>query len=180
MHKLTLQEAFDRIVLHLAAQGRRAMFDGGCVYRAENGDHCAVGVLISDEAIAGWEEYQIEMGNEVTEIAHLEAQVEDLYHSHSALLDASRIDTDLVDGDESVQNMYEFLTLAQQIHDNGYVVSHRPRNSVPIEEREEHAVASWPLWYDALGRWFGLDTESVQIAFGTPKVPDLTTPIEAL
>lgn len=48
---MTDQEIFDKVLNHLRAQGHRATNDAGkCVYRASNGDMCAVGCLIADGA----------------------------------------------------------------------------------------------------------------------------------
>jgi len=44
-----IQEIFDRVACHLMAQGRRSQKSIGCLYRAPNGDKCAIGCLISDE-----------------------------------------------------------------------------------------------------------------------------------
>ena len=44
------QAVFDKVVKHLLTQNRRSMGKDRCVYRGENGDMCAVGCLISDEA----------------------------------------------------------------------------------------------------------------------------------
>lgn len=44
----TEQEVFDYVVRFLRRQGRQAMFDGCCVYRAEDGAKCAAGCLIPD------------------------------------------------------------------------------------------------------------------------------------
>lgn len=47
---MTKQEIFDTVVAHLRKQGRRAAnLEGGCMYRAPNGDKCAVGCLIKDD-----------------------------------------------------------------------------------------------------------------------------------
>ena len=44
------QEIFDIVVLHLYRQGHPAYDQKeGCLYRAPNGDKCAVGVLIPDQ-----------------------------------------------------------------------------------------------------------------------------------
>lgn len=46
----TTQELFDRIVDHFIKQGRRAVDDNeDCMYRAPNGNMCAIGCLISDK-----------------------------------------------------------------------------------------------------------------------------------
>lgn len=46
---MTLQEAFDKVAMHLLKQGRPAKkSDGDCVYRAADGAMCAVGCLIPD------------------------------------------------------------------------------------------------------------------------------------
>jgi len=45
------QKLFDHVVIGLAAQGwRQAANNGSCMYRAPNGDKCAVGQCIPDEA----------------------------------------------------------------------------------------------------------------------------------
>lgn len=45
------QELFDRIIDHFIKQGHRAMNEAeDCIYRGPNGDMCAIGCLISDEA----------------------------------------------------------------------------------------------------------------------------------
>lgn len=54
MTKLTLnvknnQQAFNKVVRHLAAQERRSHDDYGCVYRSDDGLKCAVGALIDDD-----------------------------------------------------------------------------------------------------------------------------------
>jgi hypothetical protein len=46
----TAQDIFDTVALHLITQGRRAIDGHHCRYRAANGDRCAIGALISDEA----------------------------------------------------------------------------------------------------------------------------------
>lgn len=43
-----LQPVFDRILAHLRKQGHAATTLGSCVYRATNGDKCAVGCLIPE------------------------------------------------------------------------------------------------------------------------------------
>lgn len=48
------QAIFNTVKAHLLAQGRKAEREGydgypGCVYRADNGDKCAVGCLIPDD-----------------------------------------------------------------------------------------------------------------------------------
>jgi hypothetical protein len=44
------QEIFETVARHLFAQGRQATDEIGiCVYRADNGNKCAVGALIPDE-----------------------------------------------------------------------------------------------------------------------------------
>lgn len=47
---MTLQEIFDTVSTHLFTQGHRSFGgeDNICLYRAPNGDMCAVGVLIKD------------------------------------------------------------------------------------------------------------------------------------
>lgn len=47
---MTMQEAFDAIVLHLKKQGRATDYAGGpCRYRTEDGRRCAIGFLIPDD-----------------------------------------------------------------------------------------------------------------------------------
>ena len=46
---LTPQEAFDKVCLHLDAQGHQSTKNGCCAYRGFNGDKCAIGCLIPDE-----------------------------------------------------------------------------------------------------------------------------------
>lgn len=48
---MTLQEIFDTVVAHLRKQGRKSttLVNQHCVYRAPNGDKCAIGCLIRDE-----------------------------------------------------------------------------------------------------------------------------------
>ena len=46
----TPQEIYDRVAQHLITQGQRAAYGVSCIYHASNGDKCAIGVLISDEA----------------------------------------------------------------------------------------------------------------------------------
>jgi hypothetical protein len=45
---MTNQEIFDKVVNHLLTQGKPAMEDGRCKYRAAGGLRCAVGCLIPD------------------------------------------------------------------------------------------------------------------------------------
>lgn len=47
---VTQQEIFTRVASHLLAQNRRSFLHGRCAYRGDNGDMCAVGCLITDEA----------------------------------------------------------------------------------------------------------------------------------
>lgn len=45
-----LNEVYDKVALHLLAQGKKAMDDeGACIYRAPDGCKCAIGALIPDE-----------------------------------------------------------------------------------------------------------------------------------
>lgn len=53
--KNSAQSIFDKVVNHLAEQGRRSESLGDCKYRSKEGLMCAVGCLISDE------EYDIRM-----------------------------------------------------------------------------------------------------------------------
>lgn len=43
------QEAFDKSVRGILAQGRKSYETGGCAYRGEDGCKCAIGQLIPDE-----------------------------------------------------------------------------------------------------------------------------------
>lgn len=50
MHKLTMQQTFDKVSRHLFKQGRPSVSIGGtCLYRGPNNTRCAVGCLIPDE-----------------------------------------------------------------------------------------------------------------------------------
>jgi hypothetical protein len=49
--KMNHQEIFNKVLDALRKQGHASINkNGSCMYRAENGDRCAVGHLISDEA----------------------------------------------------------------------------------------------------------------------------------
>jgi hypothetical protein len=57
------QEAFDTVVKHLRAQGKRCVgvyyagqISPTCLYRGADGLKCAAGILISDEEYASWME----------------------------------------------------------------------------------------------------------------------------
>lgn len=43
------KELFDRVKNHLLTQGQKALKNGSCAYRGDDGLKCAVGVLIKDE-----------------------------------------------------------------------------------------------------------------------------------
>jgi hypothetical protein len=45
----TPQEAFDKVIRHLATQGHRATDGRRCLYRGEGGDRCAIGALFDDD-----------------------------------------------------------------------------------------------------------------------------------
>lgn len=45
---MTQQQAFDKMVAHLAQQGRRCMKGNRCAYRGNDGTKCVVGAMISD------------------------------------------------------------------------------------------------------------------------------------
>ena len=47
---LTAQEAFDRVARHLLTMPHQSYDDGFCSYRAPDGNRCAVGCLIPDDA----------------------------------------------------------------------------------------------------------------------------------
>lgn len=49
MRKAKRQRIFDRVVEHLAQQGKPAMTKGTCMYRTEDGLSCAVGCLIPND-----------------------------------------------------------------------------------------------------------------------------------
>lgn len=50
MNLPTAQEIFDKVVTHLRGmKGQSKLPGGGCAYRGEGGNMCAVGCLISDE-----------------------------------------------------------------------------------------------------------------------------------
>lgn len=48
---MTDQEIFDKVYAHFRANGFKVSWDGAskCMYRAPDGNRCAVGVLITDE-----------------------------------------------------------------------------------------------------------------------------------
>lgn len=55
MPAMTAQQIFDKVTHHLYTQRRRAITDDGlCLYRAPNGDKCAIGCLISDDQYEDW------------------------------------------------------------------------------------------------------------------------------
>ncbi len=59
---MTLQEIFDKVIIHLRTQNADSMSDyaGGCAYRGADGRQCAIGCLIPDD------EYDSDMeGNDV-------------------------------------------------------------------------------------------------------------------
>lgn len=49
MKKYTIQEAYDVAAAHLLKQKKIAMEIGKCLYRATNGNMCAIGCLIPDD-----------------------------------------------------------------------------------------------------------------------------------
>jgi len=44
------REVFETVKAHLLTQPHRSIEDGVCAYRGPNGEKCAIGVLIPDEA----------------------------------------------------------------------------------------------------------------------------------
>lgn len=63
MKNKSRQEVFDHVVNALRKQGRKALFDGVCAYRAPGGLKCAAGHLISDEAYSpDIEKFMIDWG----------------------------------------------------------------------------------------------------------------------
>jgi hypothetical protein len=46
---MTNQQVFNKVIRHLRRQGKAAVVDGVCAYRASDGSKCAVGCLIPDE-----------------------------------------------------------------------------------------------------------------------------------
>lgn len=46
---MTMQQMFDVMVSHMKAQGHKAVSNGRCAYRGDDGSKCAVGALIKDE-----------------------------------------------------------------------------------------------------------------------------------
>jgi hypothetical protein len=46
---MTAQEIFDKVSNHLLTQNAQSLDNGSCVYRTEDGKHCAVGCLIPTE-----------------------------------------------------------------------------------------------------------------------------------
>lgn len=58
-HRLTNQDAFDRMLSHLREQGQPAVSDSGsCRYRTSAGLKCAVGALIPDDSYRGYFEME--------------------------------------------------------------------------------------------------------------------------
>ncbi len=58
------REVFKKVASHLLKQNRRASHGGNCVYRASNGDTCAVGCLIKDEDYSPiMENYTVDSNN---------------------------------------------------------------------------------------------------------------------
>ena len=66
---MTDQELFDRVVTHLAKQGRRAMARVACLYRTPDGLKCAIGCLIPDEKYRAEMELDPDIWEEVMEVA---------------------------------------------------------------------------------------------------------------
>lgn len=68
---MTDQQVFDTVLTHLRRQGMRSATLEGCAYRGENGNKCAVGILIPD---ALYTESIENMGiGHITEMGGLEA-----------------------------------------------------------------------------------------------------------
>jgi hypothetical protein len=63
----TLQEAFDTVCEHFADQKERALIDGDCAYRGDNGLQCGVGCLIPDSQ---YEPYFDNMSTPLLEVAN--------------------------------------------------------------------------------------------------------------
>lgn len=54
------QQMFDKVVSHLATQGRRAVDSRGyCTYLAKSGDMCAVGCLLGDQYDESFEDQPV-------------------------------------------------------------------------------------------------------------------------
>lgn len=45
----TQEDLFHTVAMHLLAQGKPAMDDDNCCYRADDGSMCAIGCLVADE-----------------------------------------------------------------------------------------------------------------------------------
>jgi len=84
---MTKQEAFDRVVAHMAQQGERSMNDAGkfCVYAGPKGHACAVGCLLPVDL-------RIQLDT-LLEAAVFNEGVWDLVKSHLALEDESEADS---------------------------------------------------------------------------------------
>lgn len=67
---MTPQQIFDTVATHLFTQGHRAMSEDGttCLYRAPNGDTCAVGCLIQDYYIPEMDKGDFLLSSGITEI----------------------------------------------------------------------------------------------------------------
>jgi len=83
----TEQETFDTVVTHLASMTHRAIdADETCMYRAPDGNKCAVGCLISDD------EYRSTMeGSRINAVKYMLPSFSDNYGSHVDLLTALQI-----------------------------------------------------------------------------------------
>lgn len=80
--EMTAQQVFDSVLNGLRLQGKAAVFNGNCMYRAPDGCKCAFGILIKDD------EYDPEMENCSAPLVL--ARFPKLFHlqQHSQLLDA--------------------------------------------------------------------------------------------
>lgn len=102
-----LQEIYDKVKVHLLAQGRPAMFQGSCVYRSPSGLKCAVGCLITDEA------YDEDLeGVPVRCLFEPGTEDKDVTEAYRAMLRESGIDT-------SNKDLLRLLSSLQKAHDDG-------------------------------------------------------------
>lgn len=98
---MTPQEIFDTVATHLFAQGKQAVSDGACVYRAPDGSKCAIGCLIADEFYLSVFE-----GREVNDLLLLHSdELPDWFDDNCDLLDRLQSIHDRVENFDSSEQM---------------------------------------------------------------------------
>ena len=111
---MTMQEAFNKSVLGVVAQGRPSIENGFCLYRAPNGCKCALGHLIADE--------------------HYHPGLENTTANSTALrkaLAASGMDVGGIDAEADMLNRSDLLMALQVAHDHAALKTLRhPHNFV--------------------------------------------------